>query len=209
MNPLLWLVAQIRKGMRFGLNKLAWFLDRASGHRITPNSVTFLSLAAHFPLALVIAHEHNFWAAGLLFVFGLLDAVDGPLARLQNSSTSVGMLLDSITDKIKEIMVYIGVTYSLVATGHIYYAVWAVAACGVALLVSYVNAWGEAMVAKHKIQGGETNKTFRDGLMTYDVRMTVVWFGLLADRLDVAVVFIAIVSLFTALGRARAIMQRL
>ena len=95
------------------------------------------------------------------------------------------------------------------ASGEQFYAVWAVAACGVSLLVSYVNAWGEAMVGKKKLPGGTPNQTFRSGLMTYDVRMTVLFLGLLANRIEIAVVFIALVSLFTALGRARNIMQRL
>src|SRR5690606_23076398 len=123
--------------------------------------------------------------------------------------TTKGMLLDSITDKIKEVLVYIGAAYAFVDSDLKFYAVWAVAACGVSLLVSYVNAWGEAMVAKQMLKGGQVNQTFRDGLMTYDVRMTVFFFGLIFNHLHISVVFIAILSLFTALGRARAIMQRL
>ena len=64
-------------------------------------------------------------------------------------------------------------------------------------------------MAKQKLKGGKVNQTFREGLMTYDVRMTVFFFGLLANRMDISVVFIAVVSLFTALGRVRSIMQRL
>ena len=209
MQALQSVVNVIRGFMRFMLGRLAKTLDVISRSKITPNSITALSLVAHFPLAFLIATRHNFWSAGFLFVFGLLDAVDGPLARLQNRSTSKGMLLDSITNKIKEVLVYIGAAYAFMGTAHVYYAVWAVAACGVSLLVSYVNAWGEAMVAKQKLKGGKVNQTFREGLMTYDVRMTVFFFGLLANRMDISVVFIAVVSLFTALGRVRSIMQRL
>lgn len=209
MQALQRVVDAIRSFMRFLLNNFAAFLNRLSGGKITPNSITALSLVAHFPLAYLLATHHNYWAAAVLFVFGLLDAVDGPLARMQNASTSKGMLLDSITDKIKEVLVYIGVVYAFVDSPLAYYAVWAVAACGVSLLVSYVNAWGEAMLARHKLHGRSVNQTFRSGLMTYDVRMSVLFFGLLANRPHLSVVFIAIVSLFTALGRAKDIMRAL
>lgn len=209
MQALQRVVNTIRNFMRFLLGRLAKLLDILSGGKITPNSITVLSLVGHFVIAYLLATKHNYWSAGALFVFGLLDAVDGPLARLQDRSTSKGMLLDSITDKVKEVLVYIGAAYAFINTSYHFYAVWAVAACGVSLLVSYVNAWGEAMVAKQKLKGGKVNQTFREGLMTYDVRMTVFFFGLLANRLYISIVFIAIVSLFTALGRARSIMQRL
>lgn len=191
------------------LNQVAVGINKISSSKVTPNSITVLSLVAHFPLAVLLATHHNYWAAGVLFFFGLLDAVDGPLARIQNASTSKGMLLDSITDKIKEVLVYIGLVYAFIDGPLLYYAVWAVAACGVSLLVSYVNAWGEAMMAKQKLGGHKVNQTFRTGLMTYDVRMTVLWVGLLANHPHYSVVFIAVVSLFTALGRAKAIMRSL
>lgn len=209
MRALVQAVDVFRNFNRGILNRFAVFLNTISRGRITANSITFTSLIAHFPIAYLIAIHSNYWAGGLLFFFGLLDAVDGSVARLQGQSTSKGMLLDSITDKIKEVVLYIGVAYVFVDGGQAYWAVWAVAACGVSLLVSYVNAWGEAMVAKRKLSGHQTNKTFRSGLMTYDVRMTVFWVGLLTNHLYVSVAFIAVVSLGTALGRAKSIMQSL
>lgn len=191
------------------LNQVAVGINKVSGGRVTPNSITFLSLIAHFPIALLLASRHYLWGALTLFIFGLLDAVDGPLARLQKSNTNKGMLLDSITDKIKEVLVYIGIVYAFVSGPYAYYAVWATAACGVSLLVSYVNAWGEAMFAKQKASNHAVNQTFRTGLMTYDVRMTVFFVGLLTGKPHYSIVFIAVVSLFTALGRARSIMQSL
>lgn len=202
------LVSTIRNIIRGLIGQLAVILNHLSGGCISANVITITSLLTHIPIALLIAWGHNYWAAGLLLVFGLFDALDGAVARLQKTSSSRGMLLDSITDRIKEVLLYVGAAYYFVANNKAYFAVWAVATCGISLLVSYVNAWGEAVTTKSKTKH-ETNKSFRGGIMTYDVRLTFFFFGLLADRLYLVVVFIAATSILTALGRMRSLMQRL
>ena len=47
-------------------------------------------------------------AALLLAVFGLFDTLDGELARLQGTESPQGAFLDSVTDRMKEILVYVG-----------------------------------------------------------------------------------------------------
>lgn len=201
-------VSIVRDFVRTLIGQLAVVLNNVTGGRISANVLTITSLLTHVPIALLIAWGYNYWAAGLLLVFGLFDALDGAVARLQKTSSSKGMLLDSITDRMKEILIYVGAAYYLVSTGQPYYAVWAVAACAISLLVSYVNAWGEAVATNVKSKH-QTNKSFRGGIMTYDVRIACFLVGLLANRLSVVVVFIAATSIFTALGRMRSLMQRL
>ena len=208
MQPINRSISLIRNFTKSLIGQLAVILNKITGGRISANVITMTSLLTHVPIAVLIAYGHNYWAAGMLLVFGLFDALDGAIARLQKTSSAKGMLLDSITDRIKEVILYTGAAYYFVSSGLPYYTVWAVAACGISLLVSYVNAWGEAVTNTTKINH-ETNKSFRSGIMTYDVRISFFLIGLLTDKLFVVVVIIATASIFTALGRMRSIMQKL
>ena len=184
-------------------------LNSISGGRISLSSITFTSLFAHFPTAYFIAVGKYELAAGLLLVFGLFDALDGAMARLQNKASSSGMLLDASTDRIKEVILYCGVSYALIATNQPYYAVWAVAACGASLCVSYIKAKGETAVIGSGLSPNQINRLFADGLVRFEIRMALLILGLLANRLAVTVVVIAILSSMTALGRLMRITKKL
>lgn len=183
------------------MNLLAAVLNKLSGGKLSPNAVTILALIMHLPIAYLIAIGYLWWAAGLLLVFGLFDALDGALARLQKRAGNAGMLLDATTDRIKETILYCGVAYSLIAGPNPKLAVWAVAACGASLCVSYVKAKGETAVSDHKLTPNEINRLFQDGLLRFEIRMTILIIGLIANQLAIAVIVIAIFSTFTVFGR--------
>ncbi len=200
----------IRGGVKRVMRAVASILNTAAGGRVSPNMVTVTGFLAHIPIAWLIATRHNIWAAGLLLIFGLFDTLDGELARLQKRATSAGMLLDASTDKMKETLLYIGAAYGIIAsTGRPYLAVWAVAACGASLCVSYVKAKGETAVKDANLTPNEINRLFGDGLMRFEVRMSVLFVGLLSNRLALAVIVIAVLSALTALGRLIRIIAKL
>lgn len=200
------LIASIKRLVRQFMTQFAKDLNKISGGHITPNMVTITGLIAHIYIAILIAYKQFMWAGGLLIIFGLFDALDGALARVQNKESKQGMLLDSVTDRLKEVILYAGITYAIILTGDVFYTVWVVLACGISLIVSYVNAWGEVMVkdTKHK-----TNKIFRTGFMTYDLRMLVLVIGLLSGYLKQAVIFIAIFAFWTACERFYLVTKKL
>ncbi len=201
---------KIRDPIRGFVGRLAAWLDRASGGKISPDMVTLVGLVMHVPIAVLIATQHNFWAAGLLVVFGLFDTLDGALARVQHATGPRGMLLDSITDRMKEILLYIGAAYGIIAgTGRPYLAVWAVAACGCSLLTSYINAWGDAVMSRYKMGQHTTNNSFRGGFFPFEVRMFVLVIGLLSGRVALAVIIIALGAAYTAAERLVRILSKL
>lgn len=201
-------IDQIRSYVRIPVKGIASGLNKISGGRITPNTITFLSLLGHVPVAYLIVRGDLSMAALFLVVFGLMDTLDGELARLQKRASNKGMFLDSVTDRAKEVLLYISAGFFFVRHDDPYAAVWAIAACGIAVTVSYINAWGE--VATADLPKNHTrNKTYRNGIMTYDVRMFVIVTGLLTSMLDVAVATIAVLSVFTALQRFANVYRRL
>lgn len=197
-----------RTVVRGWMNLLAGFLNTISGGRLSPNAVTIVALLMHIPIAYLIATGHHWWAAVLLLVFGLFDALDGALARLQKRAGNAGMLLDATTDRMKETALYCGVAYSLIAnTNNPKMAVWAVAACGASLCVSYVKAKGETAVSGGNLTPNEINRLFQDGLLRFEIRMSILIIGLVINQLALAVIVIAIFSTFTVIGRLFKITQ--
>lgn len=195
--------------VRGWMRHIAKILNTLSGGKLSPNAVTLIGLAAHLPIAWLIATGEFWWAAGLLLVFGLFDALDGELARLQKRASSAGMLLDATTDRMKETALYCGVAYALILSDKPVDAVWAVAACGASLCVSYVKAKGETAVSGGKLTPNEINRLFQDGLLRFEVRMSLLIIGLVTGWLAGVVITIAILSSFTAIDRLVRITQKL
>ncbi len=208
MRTLNALLDRLRSIVRAGARHLAKELDGLSGGRLTPTTVTFVSLAGHIPIAYLIAVGYVRWAALFLVVFGLLDTLDGELARLQKRAGPAGMLLDASTDRMKESLLYIASAYAFVRLDQPYMAVWAVAACAGALLVSYVKAKGETAVSGHG-RHDTVNRLFQDGLMRYEVRMGILVIGLIFGWLAAAIILIALLSWITAFGRLHRITKHL
>ncbi|MES2971750.1 MAG: CDP-alcohol phosphatidyltransferase family protein [Patescibacteria group bacterium] len=201
MNTVYSLLETCRSSVRNSVGVVAKDLNAFSKGKISPNMITIVGLLAHIPIAWLIAYGKDELAAILLIVFGLFDTLDGALARVQNSASKTGMLLDSITDRAKEVILYIGVAYTFVAIGRPYMTLWAVAGCGSSLLVSYVNAWGEVVLGQGRAKTHAMNKAFRTGIMTFEVRMTVLVLGLVFNQLIPAVMIISLLALVTAVSR--------
>ena len=199
----------IRSSVRAVMHNIAKGLNAATGGNLSPNAVTITGLLAHIPIALAIADQKFVLASVLLVIFGLFDALDGELARLQKRASASGMLLDASTDRMKEIILYIGISYYLIADGQQFAAVWAVAACGFSVLVSYVKAKGETAIAKSNLSTHEINYLFQDGLMNFEARMTVLIVGLLSGHVATAVIVVAIGAFLNAIKRLVNISQKI
>lgn len=199
----------IREHVKHAMHGVARLLNRMSAGKISPNSITMIGLLAHIPIAWLIALQHYILAAILLIIFGLFDSLDGELARLQHRVSNAGMLLDATADRIKEIFLYLGIAYAFISMGQPGWAVWAVAACGFSLLVSYVKAKGETAVVNKKLNPNEINTLFKDGFMRYEIRMTTLVIALLINQLGIALVFIAVAAWWTAINRLVTISEKL
>lgn len=196
-------IQSIRDSVRSVMNTVAKTLNGLSGGRVTPNSITIFGFLAHIPIALLIADGRLVLSALLLAFFGLFDALDGALARLQGKSSPAGMLLDASTDRMKEVLVYAGSAFYLTQSDQPELAYIAVLACGFSLCVSYVKAKGESAIATsgQKVDHAKLNRMFSDGLASFDVRIFLLILGLLADQLMITLLIITVLSLTTALSR--------
>lgn len=206
MNSLL---DRLRQMVRRVVTVLARGLNRTTGGKLSPHAITLFGLSMHLPIALLIASGDFISAGLLLIVFGLFDTLDGALARVQQRESAAGMLLDSVTDRIKEVLLYTAVAYYFVSVHDAGVAIWAVATCGSALLVSYVNAWGEVVTAGNVPKTQPKNKAFRAGIMSFDIRMATLIIGLLVNQVAIALMVITVLSIVTIIERLFVVLGKL
>ncbi len=197
------LIEAVRQAFRRVIRVVARWLDKLTGGRLSPNTVTIFGLVMHIPIAFLIIADYWVAAALSLAFFGLFDTLDGELARVQDRVTSNGGFLDAATDRMKEVILYTAVAYWFALSDNPALAAWAVAACGASICVSYVKAKGEAVVAGigRKVPYPVLNKLFADGLLPFELRMFLLIVGLLSGYLIWAVAAIAVLSAYTALER--------
>lgn len=83
-------------------------LARVISTFLSANSVTLLALIMGGFSALLIVLNHPILAVIFLCISGLLDILDGSIARLQNTSSSLGTIYDIVADRIVELLIVIG-----------------------------------------------------------------------------------------------------
>lgn len=203
------LLDMIRNGVKAVMRQVAGVLNRLTGGKLSPNLVTMVGFLAHVPIAYLIARQYTVLAAGLLVFFGLFDTLDGELARLQNRPSAIGMLLDSVTDRMKEILLYCGITAFLVKTGQYNITIIATAALGASICTTYINAWGDVVMMAHRPAGHSVNKTIRGGILPFEVRMSLIVFALVFNQLKIVLSIILVLAIFTAFERLLRVTRKL
>ncbi len=103
----------------FDVNDLWYFANRGAvrylyAKPVTANQVTLLSLVFGLASAACYLFESGlYWAAAFLYGKIFLDNVDGNLARVRGEVSRVGRFLDSLTDFLVTVAVYLAVTWRL------------------------------------------------------------------------------------------------
>ena len=80
-----------------------------------------------------------------LLLSGFFDIVDGSVARITKQMSKKGAFLDSVFDKIGEVIIFGGI-----ALGQLADSFWCLVALGMSLLVSYARARAESLGGKLK-----------------------------------------------------------
>lgn len=84
--------------------------------KLSANKVTIIALIVGLSTSVFIYFDKTIIAAIVLWLSGYLDAVDGAVARKCKSSSSLGTLLDILSDRIVEIgmIISIGLKYEYI-----------------------------------------------------------------------------------------------
>jgi CDP-diacylglycerol--glycerol-3-phosphate 3-phosphatidyltransferase len=189
MQYLFWLVGPVE-------NTLVRF-------RVSPTAISFSSLGACVGAGLAAALNHFALACWLYVLSGVLDTLDGRVARRTGTSSAAGAFLDSVLDRWAEFIVLGGLIIGAQTT----FARFAVMACIVgSQMVSYTRARGEGLGVV--LDGGLMQRAERLGLIALTLLVAAVgresgwydeWLVLSWGALGVG-----LVSTFSAAGRLRA-----
>ena len=112
---------------------------------VRPWQLSFLSLATNGVIGWLLVAGRRLVPGLLLIVAGLFDIFDGGVARLRGEAGPAGAFLDSVLDRVSDVILFGALFWSLSAQRHRAAAALALAALIVSLLVSQVRAEGEAM----------------------------------------------------------------
>ena len=138
-------------------------------------------------------------AAGALYLLGgLLDLLDGALARAGGRPTRFGAFLDSTLDRASEGVVFAAVGYRFAVEGAAVDAGIVVLALLGSFLVSYVRARAEGLGAGCRV-----------GIATRAERVILIALGLLCGLLPEAVRLVALLTVFTVAQRVACVRREL
>jgi phosphatidylglycerophosphate synthase len=191
----------------FFIDYFIWILrpiERAvlKNPRLTPNHLTFTSLAACASAGLAIALNHMA-TAGWLYIFaGALDILDGRVARATNRQSKAGAFLDSVTDRWGELFVFSGFAWFLHGSPWLMAVMLAVTG---SLMVSYTRARGEALGIS--LDGGNMQRAERIALVSIGTLITA-WFNAARDTEEYGIHVIGVSMLIVGVGSTSTAISR-
>jgi phosphatidylglycerophosphate synthase len=171
------------------------------GH-VSPNTITLMSLVACAACGATAATGHLATAAWLYIIAGILDILDGRLARATGKQTQAGALFDSVSDRWGELFVLSGMAWYLRGSGWLLAVMLAIAG---SMMVSYTRARGEGLGLK--LDGGMMQRAERIALVSIGTLLAA-WLAAGANTyayagptLGWALVIVGAASSLTAVGR--------
>ena len=91
-----------------------WFSRRLADY-MGPNLATGLDLLFGVAAAALVLLDHWLLGVVLIQVFGIFSCVDGEIARIQGRSSRIGDFLDTLTDRVTELLLIGAIAWSLSA----------------------------------------------------------------------------------------------
>ena len=159
----------------FFANFLVWVIgpvERLLIGRVSPNAVTSASLALCAVTGVAAALGHLPGAVWLYAFAGILDVLDGRLARQTGQQTAAGALFDSVADRWGELFVFAGYGWFL------HDSLWVLAvfaALGGSTMVSYTRARAEGLGVT-SVKGGLMQRAERIVLVAGGT-LIAAWYG--------------------------------
>ena len=167
-------VAPILEPFAVGLNKVG----------ATPAMVTIVGLLLTVTGAVLVATGY-LWQGALVAGFGvLLDALDGPLARIQKAAGLKGAFLDTMSDRFGEIAVWVGLAVYL--RDDPVGLILCILALAFSLLTPYIRAKAESWGAEGR--GGWMGRAERMILALIGIFLAGLWEPILLPMLWVMVI---------------------
>jgi CDP-diacylglycerol---glycerol-3-phosphate 3-phosphatidyltransferase len=157
---------------------------------LTPNFITLFGLLGSVVAAVFVFGGKFFYGGLIIALISPFDAIDGMMARMLDTKSLYGCLLDSLIDRYSEMILLLGLLLNFMYTDNYLGIIFTYFALSGSFLVSYIRARVEGLGFEVKI-----------GILTRVERMIVLVICLLIRQPLVAVVLIALLGNFTAFQR--------
>jgi len=112
---------------------------------VRPWQLTFGSLGVNVVVGVLLLRGDRFLPGILLLPAGILDVLDGGVARMRGEDSRLGAFLDSTLDRVSDAVVFGCLFWSLAGQARETEAILAICTLAVSLAVSQVRAEGEAL----------------------------------------------------------------
>ncbi len=177
-------------------NRIAWLLQDS---RITPNQVTLISLSLGLLAGACFFLGSHVWlilGAFLVFASHVLDCVDGDLARVKETSSPFGAVLDPICDRVIELSLFLGAAVGLTRqTFEPMYLIWGFYSFGAVLIYYYiVDAWYRRNLEDDRGRDFLLTVKSRVKLGMYEVILYGFVLAALFNRIDYMLYFAALIG---------------
>lgn len=176
------------------LDPVAAFLNRLG---LMPNTVTLIGLAGNLVGAYFLARGFFLVGGLLVLVMGVIDALDGTMARLRGERSDFGAFVDSVTDRYSELLIFGGLLIYYSLHDNLWMAIMTFGAAAGSVLVSYVRSRAESLGFQAKV--GLLTRMERYLVLAPSLLFGVPWFG---------VIVIAILGNATAFQRILAVRRQ-
>jgi CDP-diacylglycerol--glycerol-3-phosphate 3-phosphatidyltransferase len=160
------------------------------GLRLRPNQLSCFGLVSSMIAAAFFAGNQLRVGALFMALAGVLDILDGSLARVSGQASPFGAFLDSVLDRYSDLLVLAGLVFLFSRLGRREAVVAVLLALIGTVMVSYTRARAESVDVECRV-----------GLMERGERMLVLIAGALLDLLVPAVWLVAIGANATAVHR--------
>jgi CDP-diacylglycerol--glycerol-3-phosphate 3-phosphatidyltransferase len=157
---------------------------------VRPNQLTMLGLGVSVLAACALADAWLRLGAALLGVAGILDLLDGSLARVAEQETDFGAFLDSVVDRYSDLAVLVGVTVFYQRAGD-----------RMGVLLTMATLVGTVMVSYTKARAQSIGVGCDIGLMERPERMIGLIVGAAFHLLTPMMAVLAVLTNLTALQR--------
>ncbi|MFQ5663630.1 MAG: CDP-alcohol phosphatidyltransferase family protein [Terriglobia bacterium] len=157
---------------------------------IHPNVLTFVGLVVNAWAAVLLAAGEFRWAAAVIFLAGIFDLTDGPVARLQGRVSAFGAFFDSMIDRYSDMLLYMGLLVYYARIERFFYVVLVAVAMAGSFMVSYSRARAESLIPACKV-----------GFMERPERVVLLILGGAFERMAPVLWVIAVLSTVTVIHR--------
>ena len=177
-----------RKGVDKVLDPIGVLLSRIG---VTANALTATGIVIAGIGSVFIGQGRLFLGFIFLILTGLPDALDGAVAKASGTSSVRGAFLDSVSDRVTDILLFCGIAWYLASNEPGRIMMLPVAVMGAAMLISYQRAKAESLGFDAK-----------GGIMERAERFIVLALGLLISNILIPVLWVMLIlTLVTAIQR--------